>query len=916
MKKLIQIAVVSFLLVGCVAPLKQNWQNFRAYYNTYYNALNNYEEGLEKNTGQVPEINPERPVRAHLPPTNAGLEEFSNTIDKGASILRNHSESDYVSRALLLIGKSYYYRSEYFSALEKFQELFTIGSNYEKQQAILWQGRTFLEMESYQNGIQFLEAEINAIDEWDPNLLAEVYLMIAQHYTELENWSAAVNYLSFSIDDLKNQELKGRALFLYGQLMEIEENYDRASVVYNRIGNLNTDYNLEFNALRKEAEVSRELGNYERAISVYSQLERDDKYIDQREDLAYEIARTYQLLGNREEALKRFNQILRNRFRPADNLTRAKVYFGLAEVYRDDFDNFSMAAAYFDSASRENIDPSLLPANFNASELSESFGEYANVKSEIARMDSLLSLGMLEPAEFDSVILELQQKRLAELREEEKRLQNRKNQMIVAEEAQDSSLIAAETTEDGFLNIRNQARLLDAELTFRAIWGNRPLVDNWRRRAAIRGGSGTDVLTRVEIPDENNNNIESEDNTITPAGIDISDVPRTPEEKEKSRIKINELQYRLANVFFLSLDMADSAKVYYTKVVDNDLDSRLSAQSIYSLTEISILEGNRDEALKYAQQLVDEYPASLYTRRVANRFQLAMETTDSYNENEIKFQYENIIQADTVEDPATLAAEFRELANMATEPEEKALLLFDSAKEYMTAARDSMENPGEITRWLNQQEGAGMGLSENMTIRDSVNVSSADTIITEYDQGLVIEPADTLESEEAAFPFEGEYWDSTRSVLSEIEEEYSFSPVISKVQRLNSLLKKPESDEVNNQSAAENLTGDDIIEDESGLEINPCFEHPENPEVRGGLDQFLNQVDYPKWAEEMDMIAELDYLLEISPDGAVLSYEQISSMDRSGIPQALEQAMEQNLIFEPLNSVEPVRCIFTFPVNP
>jgi tetratricopeptide (TPR) repeat protein len=914
-KKLIQIVVVSFLLVGCAGPLKQNWQNFRAYYNTYYNALNNFEEGLKKNTGQDPEINPERPIRAHLSPTNAGLEEFSNTIDKGASILRNHSESDYVSRALLLIGKSYYYRSEYFSALEKFQELYTIGSNYEKQQSILWQGRTFLEMESFQNGIQFLEAEINAIDEWDPNLLAEVYLMIAQHYTELENWSAALNYLSFSIDDLKNQDLKGRALFLYGQLMEFEGDYNRASVAYNRISNLNTDYNLEYNALRKEAEVSRELGNFEKAISVYSLLERDDKYIDQREDLAYEIARTYQLQGNREEALKRFNQILRNRFRPADNITRAKVYFGLAEVYRDDFDNFSMAAAYFDSASRENIDPNLLPADFNASELSESFGEYANVKSEITRMDSLLSLGMLEPAEFDSVILEIQQKRLEELREEEERLQNRSNQMIVADETQDSSLIAAETTEDGFLNIRNQARLLDAELSFRAIWENRPLVDNWRRRSAIRGGGPTDVLSRIEIPGENNSS-ESENNTITSAGINISDIPRTPEEQEKSRIKINELQYRLGNVFFLSLNMADSAKVYYNKVVENDLDSRLSAQSLYSLTEILLLEGNRDEALKFAQQLADNYPSSLYTRRVANRFQLSLETTDSYNENEVKFQYANIIQADTVEDPATLAAEFRKLAYKTTEPDEKALLLFESAKEYMAAAKDSMDNPAEITRWLNQKEGAGTGQSENMTIRDSINVPSADLIITDNNQGPDIEPADTLGSEEAVFPFVGEYWDSTRSVLTEIEEEHSFSPVISKVQRLNSLLNKPESDEINNQTATEKLSEDEIIEDESGSEIMPCFEHPQNPEVSGGLDQFLNQVDYPDWAEEMDMSAELDYLLEIAPDGEVLSYKQISSMDRSGIPQAFEQAIDQNLIFEPLNSDELVRCVFTFAVNP
>ena len=110
----------TLVLTGCKTPLKQGWHNFNAYFNTYYNANLNFERGLEKNRNQKPELNPERPIRIHPPPNRAGQTEFDNAIDKGAKILRDHEQSKFVDDALLLIGRAYFYQSEFYNAEQKF----------------------------------------------------------------------------------------------------------------------------------------------------------------------------------------------------------------------------------------------------------------------------------------------------------------------------------------------------------------------------------------------------------------------------------------------------------------------------------------------------------------------------------------------------------------------------------------------------------------------------------------------------------------------------------------------------------------------------------------------------------------------------------------------------------------------------
>lgn len=926
MKRIIQIFFILCLVAGCTT-VKQTWNNFTAYYNTFYNAKQFYQAGLKSNRGLLPEINPQIPIRVHVPPSSAGQEEFEEAIERGASIMRDHEKSRFVNPALGIIGRSYFYRMEYFSALEKFQELYTVGDNQEKQEAVLWQGRTYLEMENYAEGIRLLEEEKELIDDWNSGLLAEVHAVLGQLYIPSENWSVISEYLQIAIPDLEDRELKARALFLHGQVLERQENHTNALFSYSQAGDISTDYDLEFNAFRKEAEISRSIGSYQRAVALFRNIERDDKFSEYRVELQYEIARTQQLSGEAEEALEMYREVLADPFRIPTNLTKAKTYFGIAEIYRDNLDNFEMAAAYFDSASTQNVDAELLPEGFNAREQAISFGEYAGVKQELTRMDSLLYLGSLEPEKLDSVLAEIQQAKMEELENERRRIREQQNRMVTLPDPADSVIEAGEETEFGFLNINNRQRLTDASLQFQAVWGERPLVNNWRRSAVV-SGSRFDPVVLSDGEDADLAAGSSQDQELfAEMGIDLNEIPASYEQKEEMRGDIENLNYNLANIFFLSLDMPDSARVYYEKVMDSSMDEDLVMRSMYSISEIEILRGNREEAGEWSERLISRFPNSPFSKRIAERMGRPLENIDIEEEEEdsgIESRYYEMIQIQIPEPvPVQKAINFQNLARESSSESQPPLLLFDAAKEYIRAAQLASDNPSEISQWFEKQYEWTQRSRELEALKDSAQIMLSDSALTENEITYWEQIADSSVTEpefSELFPFEGTYWDSTRSVLAQIENMYASSSVIPQVRILQQTLEKPETPETPQDEDLLQINPEEEAEIIEALtdDLPRCIDEGIEPD--GGIEAFSESVRYPEWAGEMEMTGEVLYRLEIHPDGSLVAYEQIGGMDRNGIPQAMEVSMEGGgLSFSETNSQgqeeQNISCIMAVPVD-
>lgn len=909
MRKIAQITVLVFLVAGC-SSLKQGWNNFTAYYNTYYNAKKSYNAGLEKNRNQQPDINPLTPIRVHASPTDAGLEDFQKAIEKGSAILRNHNDSKYVLPALFIIGKSYYYRSDFFAALEKFEELASLSEDAQRQEAIVWQGVTYLELSNYDQGIEVLEFELDGEQAWLPQWKAEAQIVLGELHAEQENWETAATYLERALSGILKEEKQAKTHFLLAQVLENMGELNRALFSYTQINNLRSDFDLEFNATRKQAEVSREIGNYDYAVSIYQRMRRDDKFLEYRSDLQYEIARTLQLKGDQSAAVQNYNSVLRNRIQPPSDYTLAKSYYGLGEIYRDEYKDLGLAAAYFDSSASQRVDETLLEDDFNAQELASSYGQYVSIKQNISRRDSLLNLAEMDKEQLQAFLDELRQQELEKMEEELDEMRDQRDQMLVADQSQET-VQAATTTEYGFLNIESPTRLADASLQFQAIWGDRPLADNWRRRADV-SGSRFDQISEAEGGSSENGAGKLRATGIQPT-IDTSEIPFSDEAKQEMYAEIESYNYRLGNLFFLSLNMPDSASVYYQKVADSGYNEDLAVKSLYSIAEVELLQERQVEAGKWYRELEERAPNSVYTKRLAERLEIqspgnSQEGTEP--ENEIMVA-ENDSTAQNL-----ITAEPLAIVDSSKAESIRPFILLDQAKTYMRQARNQPGLDEQVEQWFHEQQKIESKREQFEMLQDSAQVMLADTSLEKDRQEYWQQIADsTFQQPQTTevYPFEGAYWDSTRSILQQIENEYSASTIMPQVQILQETLAWPETDSL--QVSDSTSIQDQMISDTETQGYPRCEDIGITMNLDGDIESFMNSLSYPEWTQDVSIRGELEYLFVIEPDGTIQSYEQLSRMDRSGIPQAVESGIETSLKFDSHPSEEPVECTVVFPFN-
>lgn len=792
MRKLTYILLFSLLLTGC-SGIKQGWRNFNAYYNTFYNTKQYYSLGLDQNLRQTPEFNPYRPIRVHLPPGSAGSNDFQRAIEGGSSILRDHENSKYLLPAIFVIGRSYYYRSEFFSALEKFQELERLAEGKLREEAFFWQGRTYLELGNYPGGIQQLEYGLDGIDEWDPVVLSNVRLLLAELYTAVENYERAISFLEAGLQTVADQNLAGRAYFLKGQLYEEMDLDVQALAAFSSVNEFRVDFDLEYHARKKEAETARRLGYYSQAETIFRRLERDDKFTSFRAEMRYEIARTEQLSGNHVSAVLRYRELLEDRTVVLTPLIIAMTNYGLAEVYRDAYTDYTTAAEYFSRAASQRIDAQLLPSHFKATEMAESFGAYARLRAEIARKDSLLGLSELSDEELERFILQVQADEQQRLEVEQR--SSRELVRFSPEEELLATESAGETSEFGFLNISNPAVMNEASLRFQAVWGDRPLADNWRRSAVLSGSRFDQMIVLDDEGGQTDLAGEAGSGGLL-ARVDLGEIPFTAEAREQMSSELQSLYYELGNVFFLTLDMPDSAAIYYKKVLEQEFGNNLSEMALFSLSELNLLMDREEEANYYFERLQEKSPNSVYLRRIAER--LGFDPDDYSNlEQETTAERFSILQReDNGMTHAELAAGFLGLAEAERSRQARALLMFEASQSYMRAAREEMPSLEPIRHWLSEKERIDRVQREFETLRDSSRVMLNDPTLSEAEMlrwQQIAQRELQLPEIASVFPFKGAYWDSTRSILGRLETEYQTSDVIPRVRILLSELRIPES---------------------------------------------------------------------------------------------------------------------------
>lgn len=657
-------AVLVLVLPGCKSTsfVGQRYDNFSAYYNTFYNARQAYAEATK--SLEEPESRIDR--NAYLPlfprPAGANANAFQKpVIDRSAELLREHPDSKWVDDALQLIGQAYFYQQNYVGAEQKFREVIGLESGL-RDEARFWLARTLIASDRLDEAATFLLAALADEDALDRRWRGRMHLALSGLYVQQERWELSAEQLEKGIELTRDKQLRGRAQFLLGQVYEAQGRFGDAANAYDDVLRVNPPYGLDYAARVNAIRALALDGQGQDALGRVARMQRDDKYYDARAEVRYLRGFVQKELGRPDDAFLTFDALLYDDD-PASGVqtVRGPVHYALGELYRDAYQDYVMAAAHFDTASTSLRTPAqsgrgqgggrgqaaaapilTRAAITDAPEMARNFGAFAEARESVAMQDSLLELGALGEEEFDARILAIRQQRAREAvalqREQERRQieqqfagggggtgsfeegsRNRTTTRAASnaqgggagtntpafearQTASNMTVVAA-----GFLGVMDPIRIQEGQRAFIDRWGPRPLVPNWRRMEAVEAAGLEDTEGgRADLPfDLAEANVEE---ALPP--IDVSAIPRDSVSLRRVRQTRANARYEVANVLFLALGRPDSAATWYRTVIEEDGDFPVSTRAYYALAEVQQSLGDTLSARSLYQQLLaqsDDY---------------------------------------------------------------------------------------------------------------------------------------------------------------------------------------------------------------------------------------------------------------------------------------------------------------------
>ncbi len=651
------LLVLLLLVSGCGKQsfLGRRFDNFTAYYNTFYNAKKNYKDGLNAiERSSNADINRNIYLSIFITPDRVtNQQNFDEAIRKSADVLRENPNSKWVDDALLLIGQSYFYLQNFVGAEQKFQEVIDLGGALEDE-ARFWLARTLIASNGFSRAGDHIELSLNREGlsrDWEPHLR----MLQAELYVKQEAWGEAASALELSLPRMGNRQLAARAQFLLGQLYETLDQYGNASQAFTKVSRYKPDYPLEYAAQLSRVRVEGMHGDQQLALRLLRSMERDDKNFDNRAEMIYMRGRILQALSRADEAYDVYDSLLFTDDRTLNaGAIRGHIHYALGELYRDAYNDYSFAAAHFDTsktalttvlrAGRTGTAAQQLqyaPEAITDSERqAEVFGSFAKVYDNIARLDSLLWLGNMEQEAFDEFILDLRRKRAEEMVAEQREIARRQAeqgfQNITTTGTRNEKVIPGiygnqGGGNDGFLFHKSRAQVQESRIAFISLWGDRPHMPNWRRLEAIQNAS-TITAEGDSVQAVSNEQIASIlDENMLPE-VDYSDVPRTPERIGEVEGDLALVRYELANVLFLSMERPDSAAAWYRMVIDEANHMPVAQRAYYALAEVNRALGDRDSASRLYNEVVANYPDSDFANQARERLGLPpviVQDTDS-----------------------------------------------------------------------------------------------------------------------------------------------------------------------------------------------------------------------------------------------------------------------------------------------
>ncbi|MFO7843398.1 MAG: tetratricopeptide repeat protein [Bacteroidales bacterium] len=626
--------LILFFLVGCSTQKNTGLTRFYHALTTKYNILFNggesFKEGVKKYRENYQDdysrILPiftygDEEIAAGLKPQmDRTIEKSSKSIkmhsitakpDQGKGILSSKDKEFYnkneynifIDDAYLLMGKAFFYQTEYQSAIQTFN--YIINQFKDKETRFLaynWLVRANVELSDFREAKEYLDLILTDI-EYPEDLTYERNLTAADFYLKQNMVKQAEPFVEEALKEAKKKKDKLRLTFIQAQIKEELNQFNEASKLYEKVIKMNPPYEMTFNSKIKRATLFS--GSERSGRTIEAELlkmlkdEKNDEYQDQ---IYYALGQLEINRRNINEAIKYYQLSAQNSM--GNRNQKGLTYLALANTFFDQH-NYMESQAYFDSA-MVSLDPEFPDYRALARKNTYLSKLVKNLKT-VQHQDSLQKVAAMSESERKRFIQQIIQQRNTEEAEKQRRERGRNNQEIYPGNRNRNDGL---NNQSGKWYFYNQDAKSFGEPEFRRKWGDRKLEDNWRRSS--KQLLGIEQINQDELSDE----------VLDPKkGLDenkpeyyLVELPLTDSAMQVSHKKIQNALYNLGEVYRNDLKDYSLSIDAYKELIDRYPESEFKVAAYYGLYKVYQQQNNQSQANIYKNMIIRNYPESKHAK--------------------------------------------------------------------------------------------------------------------------------------------------------------------------------------------------------------------------------------------------------------------------------------------------------------
>ena len=617
MRKLVRytFGLVLFFLGACSSQrntfTNRAFHNLTSHYNAYFLAdtkikaaenqvLENYKEDY---TQVLPVFIPidSTTIQGNKVSLDSARELSSKAIDW-------HRISKWVDDSYYLIGKIDYLQARTDDAKNAFRYVNSQSKDKDlRHKALISLLRLYIDQQAIEDAnftIDYLskETEISSENTYD------LYKTLAYYYETRADQNWVIGALDRAINYTSDKKERSRLYFILAQRYQREGIDALAFDFFQKSLEGNPPYERAFFATLYAQQVA-ELNatkDLKKVRNYYEGLYEDPKNKDLKDVVLFERA----LFEEKQNDIPLTLELLHQAAKETGTIPRVKgyIYQKLADIKFNQFKDYRATKYYLDSALTF-----IKPEDPVAKQLEEkktSLDTYVFHFERIEKNDSLIQLATLPEEEQvlrAQKFIEDEKQRLAELKN--------KSESPKSTSIFDNLLAFGDKGTGSTFYFDNSTALQQGAIEFVRTWGNRPLQDNWRRKAALTQAAS-------QLPDSNasgdlKEEEDSSDSTDIPSVETLlSSIPKSPEQLEIANSELEESYFELGKVLYFQLKEPKRSQQYLEQLTQKYPKTPKKPEAYYLLYL-----GQKElmgEFNTYVQLLNLEFPESPYTFSVNN----------------------------------------------------------------------------------------------------------------------------------------------------------------------------------------------------------------------------------------------------------------------------------------------------------